>query len=185
MAATRATRHHSASTLQRPRPPHRRLVRPPFSSWSDLVGIGKSFYLWNQPGPSPKSQPIFALRAAAAARDRAPSTMASPRDPARLRQGLNPLTTSALGSLASQQHGTPISAVSMASSHAQSAHTPASAIQPYNPQEWVPPGAPPMPERQVQYAAEAQGTSLVQAASLLPEFSVNRPNSLSAASTSV
>ncbi|KAJ3489064.1 hypothetical protein NLG97_g6070 [Lecanicillium saksenae] len=85
--------------------------------------------------------------------------MSSPRDPARLRQGLNPLTTSALGSLVGQQHGTPISAVSMASSHVHSAHTPASALQPYNPQEWVPPGAPPMPERQVQYAAEAQASA--------------------------
>ncbi|OAA74323.1 hypothetical protein LEL_07904 [Akanthomyces lecanii RCEF 1005] len=82
--------------------------------------------------------------------------MASPRDPARLRQGLNPLTTSALGSHVGQQHATPISALSMASSHVLSAHTPVSALQPYNPQEWVPPGAPPMPERQVQYASEAQ-----------------------------
>ncbi|KAK8148495.1 hypothetical protein G3M48_009949 [Beauveria asiatica] len=85
--------------------------------------------------------------------------MASPRDPARLRQGLNPLTTSALGSFAGHQHGTPISAISMASTHILSAHTPASALQPYNPQEWVPPGAPPMPERQPQYAAEAQASA--------------------------
>lgn len=83
--------------------------------------------------------------------------MSSPRDPARLRQGLNPLTTSAFGSLVGHQHGTPISAISMASPHVLSAHTPVSALQPYNPQEWVPPGAPPMPERQVQYATEAQG----------------------------
>ncbi|KAM3458729.1 hypothetical protein MY5147_001286 [Beauveria neobassiana] len=85
--------------------------------------------------------------------------MASPRDPARLRQGLNPLTTSALGSFAGHQHGTPISAISMASTHILSAHTPASALQPYNPQEWVPPGAPPMPERQAQYGAEAQASA--------------------------
>ncbi|OAA63834.1 hypothetical protein ISF_04543 [Cordyceps fumosorosea ARSEF 2679] len=84
--------------------------------------------------------------------------MSSPRD--RLRQGLNPLSTSALGSLvAQQQHGTPISAISMASPHLLALQTPVSALQPYNPQEWVPPGAPQMPERQVQYAAEAQASA--------------------------
>lgn len=64
--------------------------------------------------------------------------MSSPRDPARLRQGLNPLMTSAMGGFGfNNQINTPISALSMASPHVQSAHTPASAIQPYNPQEWV------------------------------------------------
>ncbi|KAG6010917.1 hypothetical protein E4U21_002587 [Claviceps maximensis] len=78
--------------------------------------------------------------------------MASPRDPTRLRQGLNPLTTSSLA-----PHGarasSPMSALSMASSHAQPAQTPASAIQPYNPQEWVPSPAP-ITERSRQYVVE-------------------------------
>ncbi|KAJ6437806.1 ubiquitin carboxyl-terminal hydrolase [Purpureocillium lavendulum] len=85
--------------------------------------------------------------------------MDSPRDQARLRQGLNPLTTSSLGvGPFNAQLNTPISAVSMASSHIHSAHTPASAIQPYNPQEWVPtpgPAPPTMPstDRTRQFAA--------------------------------
>ncbi|WQF86180.1 hypothetical protein CDEST_11194 [Colletotrichum destructivum] len=60
--------------------------------------------------------------------------MSNPRDPTRLRQGLNPLLTQSLGSY----HGhanTPLSGVS--STYLHSAHTPASAIQPYNPQEWI------------------------------------------------
>ncbi|KAK3191451.1 hypothetical protein K4F52_002662 [Lecanicillium sp. MT-2017a] len=82
--------------------------------------------------------------------------MASPRDPTRLRQGLNPLTTSSLGPY-NTQLSTPISAISMASSQVHSAHTPASAIQPYNPQEWLPSSAPaPMQDRQLQYGQEAQ-----------------------------
>ncbi|CEJ91732.1 hypothetical protein VHEMI07424 [[Torrubiella] hemipterigena] len=60
----------------------------------------------------------------------------SPRDPTRLRQGLNPLTTSSLGNFGAQ-HGTPMSAVSMASSHATTVQTPASSMLPYNPQQWV------------------------------------------------
>ncbi|UNI18218.1 hypothetical protein JDV02_004500 [Purpureocillium takamizusanense] len=86
--------------------------------------------------------------------------MDSPRDQARLRQGLNPLTTSSLG-LYNAQLNTPISAVSMASSHIHSAHTPASAIQPYNPQEWVPPSGPappatmPSTDRTRQFEAQA------------------------------
>lgn len=62
--------------------------------------------------------------------------MSSHRD--RLRHGLVPLTTSLGPASYHAQLNTPISAVSMASSHLQSAHTPASAIQPYNPQEWMP-----------------------------------------------
>ncbi|KAK2603507.1 hypothetical protein QQS21_004276 [Conoideocrella luteorostrata] len=78
--------------------------------------------------------------------------MASPRDPARLRQGLNPLTTSVLAPYGAHA-SSPISAVSMASSHIQSAHTPASAIQPYNPQEWAPSPAQ-MSDRSRQFTAE-------------------------------
>ncbi|GAB0135814.1 hypothetical protein EsDP_00004139 [Epichloe bromicola] len=79
--------------------------------------------------------------------------MASPRDPARLRQDLNPLTTSSLAPYGGRA-SSPISAVSMASSHIQSAHTPPSAIQPYNPQEWVPSPAQ-MTERPRQFVVEA------------------------------
>ncbi|KAK2064867.1 hypothetical protein LY76DRAFT_12604 [Colletotrichum caudatum] len=60
--------------------------------------------------------------------------MSNPRDPTRLRQGLNPLLTQSLGAY-HNQISTPLSAVS--STHLHSAHTPASAIQPYNPQEWI------------------------------------------------
>ncbi|WYZ35585.1 hypothetical protein EsH8_X_000232 [Colletotrichum jinshuiense] len=60
--------------------------------------------------------------------------MSNPRDPTRLRQGLNPLLTQSLGAYHAQIN-TPLSAVS--STHLHSAHTPASAIQPYNPQEWI------------------------------------------------
>ncbi|KAF7551782.1 hypothetical protein G7046_g7618 [Stylonectria norvegica] len=80
--------------------------------------------------------------------------MASARDPARLRQGLNPLTTTSLG-VYNHQLQTPLSAISMTSSHLQSAHTPASSIQPYNPQEWA---ATPVagPERTHQFPSEPQ-----------------------------
>ncbi|KAK2012306.1 hypothetical protein LZ32DRAFT_678409 [Colletotrichum eremochloae] len=60
--------------------------------------------------------------------------MSNPRDPTRLRQGLNPLLTQSLGAYHSQIN-TPLSTVSSTQLH--SAHTPASAIQPYNPQEWI------------------------------------------------
>ncbi|KAH7275852.1 hypothetical protein B0J15DRAFT_383503 [Fusarium solani] len=80
--------------------------------------------------------------------------MTSP-DPARLRHGLHPLTTT-LGVFNSSLHS-PISAVSMSSSHLQSAQTPGSStIQPYNPQEWGPSQAA-VAERPVQFAGEAQG----------------------------
>ncbi|KAG6002498.1 hypothetical protein E4U43_001103, partial [Claviceps pusilla] len=79
--------------------------------------------------------------------------MASSRDPPRLRQDLNPLTTSLLSPCGARA-SSPMSALSMASSHAQPAQTPASAIQPYNPQEWVPSPAP-MPERSRPFVVEA------------------------------
>ncbi|SPQ23287.1 c8863993-2c4a-42fc-b28b-7164c0d5ba6c [Thermothielavioides terrestris] len=77
--------------------------------------------------------------------------MSSTRDTAaRLRAGLNPLMTASLGAL----HGhnttnTPVSALSVSSNGAfSSAQTPLSAIQPYNPQEWLSsPSANPAPDR--------------------------------------
>ncbi|KAM0233303.1 hypothetical protein ACHAP5_010457 [Fusarium lateritium] len=73
------------------------------------------------------------------------------RDPARLRQGLHPLTTTSAGAYNGPLH-TPISAVSMTSSHYHSAaQTPGSSIQPYNPQEWAPTQSA-VAERAVQYA---------------------------------
>ncbi|KAK5987821.1 hypothetical protein PT974_11955 [Cladobotryum mycophilum] len=81
--------------------------------------------------------------------------MSSPRDPTRLRHGLNPLSTSSLVGY-NNQLSSPMSAVSMASSHMQPIQTPGSAIQPYNPQEWVSSPAQ-IPERQHQFATtEAQ-----------------------------
>ncbi|KAH7312350.1 hypothetical protein B0I35DRAFT_480812 [Stachybotrys elegans] len=79
--------------------------------------------------------------------------MTPSRDPVRLRQGLNPLTTTSLGHFVIQ-HNTPMSAVSMATTHAVA--TPASAIQPYNPQEWVASPATQASERLSQhYGADA------------------------------
>ncbi|KAF4124333.1 hypothetical protein GMORB2_4999 [Geosmithia morbida] len=82
----------------------------------------------------------------------------SSRDTPRLRFGLNPLMTASLGSSSHnlQPHGTPISALSMASSHLVSAQTPGSAIQPYNPQEWVASPAQTV-DRQSSYTAEPHG----------------------------
>lgn len=83
--------------------------------------------------------------------------MSNSRDPTRLRQGLNPLLTTSLGGFHNQL-STPLSAVSLASTHPYSAHTPASAIQPYNPQEWI--GSPIAgPERTHQFP-EPQGRFL-------------------------
>ena len=69
-----------------------------------------------------------------------PTIMSSSRDPtARLRAGLNPLLTASLGVYSNHNsNGTPLSALSI-SSHGpfSSAQTPVSAIQPYNPQEWI------------------------------------------------
>ncbi|KAK3316048.1 hypothetical protein B0H66DRAFT_275704 [Apodospora peruviana] len=69
-----------------------------------------------------------------------PPLMSSSRDPtARLRAGLNPLLTASLGVY--HGHGsnsTPLSAMSVSSHGAfSSGQTPVSAIQPYNPQEWI------------------------------------------------
>ncbi|KAI1772225.1 hypothetical protein F4818DRAFT_180044 [Hypoxylon cercidicola] len=56
----------------------------------------------------------------------------------RLRQTLNPLRTTALGGFHNQLN-TPHSALSISSSHTFAGlQTPASSIQPYNPQEWAP-----------------------------------------------
>ncbi|KAF4979312.1 hypothetical protein FZEAL_4453 [Fusarium zealandicum] len=86
--------------------------------------------------------------------------MTSAHDPARLRQGLHPLTTASPGVYNSSLHS-PISAVSMSSSHLQSAQTPgSSAIQPYNPQEWGPAQAA-VAERPRQFAGETQGKPLL------------------------
>ncbi len=64
--------------------------------------------------------------------------MTSPRDPARLRQGLNPIITSpVLLGVYNPSAATPLSAVSMSSTHVMPVQTPSSAIQPYNPQEWI------------------------------------------------
>ncbi|GAW14215.1 hypothetical protein ANO14919_036140 [Xylariales sp. No.14919] len=78
--------------------------------------------------------------------------MTSTRDtPSRLRQTLNPLLTSALGY--HNPLNTPQSAVSISSSHPFAGQTPASSIQPYNPQEWIP--SPVVgPERTHQYPAQ-------------------------------
>ncbi|KAL2021692.1 hypothetical protein VTK56DRAFT_6784 [Thermocarpiscus australiensis] len=85
--------------------------------------------------------------------------MSSSRDPtARLRAGLNPLLTASLGAYHSHNsNNTPVSALSV-SSHGvfSSGQTPLSAIQPYNPREWVAsPVAGPGPER-MQHAQPAQ-----------------------------
>ncbi|KAK0641281.1 hypothetical protein B0T16DRAFT_393590 [Cercophora newfieldiana] len=96
--------------------------------------------------------------------------MAASRDPtARLRAGLNPLLTASLGVYHNGQlaNNTPLSAVSM-TSHGpfSSAQTPVSAIQPYNPQEWigspiVGPSQDRMPQMQpAQSFGEPQGSPL-------------------------
>ncbi len=62
--------------------------------------------------------------------------MSAARDPtSRLRAGLNPLLTSL--NAYHNQTATPLSAVSMTSHNAFASPTPVSAIQPYNPQEWI------------------------------------------------
>ncbi|KAI9151795.1 hypothetical protein HJFPF1_09006 [Paramyrothecium foliicola] len=82
--------------------------------------------------------------------------MTPSRDPARLRQGLNPLTTTSLGSFNAAPLNTPMSAMSVASPHLHSAPTLGSAIQPYNPQQWVasPTAA---PERMSLHLSDAHG----------------------------
>lgn len=85
--------------------------------------------------------------------------MGDTRDGSRLRQRLNPLLTS-LGGF-SQSSTTPVSAISY-SSNSYNASTPASAIQPYNPQQWIPSPMPgPSIERAPQLAApDSNGSSL-------------------------
>ncbi|KAL7913254.1 hypothetical protein GGI35DRAFT_284474 [Trichoderma velutinum] len=84
----------------------------------------------------------------------------SPRDPTRLRHALHPLSTTSLAGYGNQLVS-PISAVSMASSHVQTIHTPGSAILPYNPQEWVAsPAAMAATERPLQFVGtEAQASA--------------------------
>ncbi|KAH6843190.1 hypothetical protein B0I37DRAFT_393492 [Chaetomium sp. MPI-CAGE-AT-0009] len=97
--------------------------------------------------------------------------MSSPRDPtARLRAGLNPLHTASLGGF----HGhnpnhTPVSALSVSSHGAfSSAQTPLSAIQPYNPQQWISsPIAGPVPDR-MQHVQAAQSYQEPQTSPLPP-----------------
>ncbi|KAK3291372.1 uncharacterized protein B0H64DRAFT_420603 [Chaetomium fimeti] len=97
--------------------------------------------------------------------------MSSPRDPtARLRAGLNPLHTTSLGGF----HGhnpnhTPVSALSVSSHGAfSSGQTPLSAIQPYNPQQWISsPVAGPVPDR-MQHIQAAQSYQEPQTSPLPP-----------------
>lgn len=92
------------------------------------------------------------------------ANMSSSRDVHRLRMGLQPLTTASLGGAGAgagafnpHQLNTPISAISMSSSHLPSAaQTPGSAIQPYNPQEWAASPAPNM-DSQHHYTADTHG----------------------------
>lgn len=92
------------------------------------------------------------------AQHRQPTMMSSssPRDStARLRAGLNPLLTGSLGGYHGHSANTPVSAMSVSSHGAfSSAQTPLSAIQPYNPQEWIAsPVAGPAPDR-IQHAQQ-------------------------------
>ncbi|KAJ9165635.1 hypothetical protein NKR19_g167 [Coniochaeta hoffmannii] len=93
--------------------------------------------------------------------------MSSARDPtARLRAGLNPLLTASIGGYHPNQNNTPLSAVSMASgSHSSvnafsSGQTPVSAIQPYNPQQWIASPVPGHTERPVRPYDEPQSSPL-------------------------
>ncbi|KAI5859318.1 hypothetical protein GGS23DRAFT_607663 [Durotheca rogersii] len=89
----------------------------------------------------------------------------SPRDgvTSRLRQTLNPLRTTALGGFHNQL-ATPYSAASVASPYntLNGLQTPASSIQPYNPQEWAPSPAG-GPERTHQFAPSSLRDSQVPA----------------------
>ncbi|KAK1755626.1 hypothetical protein QBC47DRAFT_192000 [Echria macrotheca] len=91
--------------------------------------------------------------------------MASSRDPtARLRAGLNPLLTASLGVgnyHPQNANNTPLSAVSMTSHGAfSSAQTPISAIQPYNPQEWIASPVPGSGSERVQTFQDPAGSPL-------------------------
>ncbi|KAI0400010.1 hypothetical protein F4802DRAFT_513298 [Xylaria palmicola] len=95
--------------------------------------------------------------------------MASARDTSsRLRQNLNPLLTSALGY--HNQMNTPRSAVPM------SGLTPASSIQPYNPQEWIPSPAV-GPERTHQYREQPAFRDAPQATAPAPPPPYSPPRS--------
>ncbi|KAL2128624.1 hypothetical protein VTI74DRAFT_8925 [Chaetomium olivicolor] len=91
--------------------------------------------------------------------------MSSSRDPtARLRAGLNPLLTASLGYHPHNLNNTPLSALSVSSHGAfSSGQTPLSAIQPYNPQEWISsPVAAPGPDR-MHHAPAVQHVQVAQA----------------------
>ncbi|CRK21005.1 hypothetical protein BN1708_003371 [Verticillium longisporum] len=134
--------------------------------------------------------------------------MSNPRDPSRLRQGLNPLLTTSLGGY--HQSAAPLSAVSLSStSHLQSAQptpTTGSAIQPYNPQEWIaspaagperthqfpetqisppppPPYSPPWNQRPVSSVFESSPAANTSAARV-PPSNVHRPSPEPVANTS-
>ncbi|KAF4433348.1 hypothetical protein CGCF415_v007402 [Colletotrichum fructicola] len=128
--------------------------------------------------------------------------MSNPRDPARMRQGLNPLLTQSLGSYHSQI-STPLSGVS--STQLNSAHTPASSIQPYNPQEWIaspaagaeqprqypeqrsplppPPYSPPRSQRPQSGVFDSSPAANISAARI-PPTSLHRPSPEPATNTS-
>lgn len=120
--------------------------------------------------------------------------MSSSRDPtARLRAGLNPLLTNSLGGFG-HNAGTPVSALSVAPHSAFTpAQTPMSAIQPYNPQEWIGspqpgpvpdrmPHPPPAPPAQAYQEPQCKWFSLV---CLDPRAESLTQNSITAPSTSV
>ncbi|KAL8393836.1 hypothetical protein RB595_003550 [Gaeumannomyces hyphopodioides] len=90
--------------------------------------------------------------------------MSSGRDPtSRLRAGLNPLLTSSLGGYPNPS-GTPLSAMSLTSHNGFGVSpTPVSAIQPYNPQEWI---ASPLPSSERSSQRYSSGES--QASPLPP-----------------
>lgn len=89
--------------------------------------------------------------------------MSSTRDPtARLRAGLNPLLTASLGVYHGQtSNSTPLSGISSNSHNPfSSVHTPVSAMQPYNPQQWIAsPAVSTAPDRAQQFQ-EPQGKSI-------------------------
>ncbi len=94
--------------------------------------------------------------------------MSSSRDPtARLRAGLNPILTASLGGYHGHNSGTPVSAISVSSHGAfSSVQTPLSAIQPYNPQQWIAsPVSGPPPDR-MQHVQVAQSFQEPQSESL-------------------
>ncbi|KAI0168849.1 hypothetical protein GGR52DRAFT_574080 [Hypoxylon sp. FL1284] len=104
--------------------------------------------------------------------------MTSPRDSAtsRLRQTLNPLRTTALGGFHNPLN-TPHSAVSVTSAHTFAGlQTPASSIQPYNPQEWAP--SPVVgPERTHQFPPPASSLRESQVAAPAPPPPYSPPRS--------